>query len=431
MTEARAHQGPGGPPRTDEAAEPSPTSAHGLPVVGPVGPESSVARRGRASPAPAEPLRVGFDARYVDDRYHGIGRYAYQVLEALTRLFPDDRFAVYHNPGRPSTRLDLGAILARPNVEPRALPHDIYSPLEQPALALAALRPRLDVFYTPYFSAPLLAPAPVVVTVHDLIFDREPRYRSGRWVRYYYRPMMRLSPRKAAWVVAVSAATAADLRAFYGVPAGKVAVIPEAAGPQFQPVTDEGTLRAVRARYALPERYLLALGVRRPHKNLPALLEAFALARERIPHDLVLVGEAHARYADAVPATIDRLGLGARVRLVGHAPDADLPALYTLADLFVLPSLLEGFGLPALEAMGCGTPVVAARTSSLPEVVGEAGLLADPRDPEALAAAVIAAVTDRERHARLRALGLARAREFSWERTATALRGVLAEAAGR
>ncbi len=374
-------------------------------------------------------MRIGFDARYVDDRYHGVGRYAYQLLEALTRLYPGDRFVALHNPSRPSTRLDLGALFGRPNVEPLALPHDIYAPLEQPALARAAARARLDVFYTPYFPAPLLAPVPIVVTVHDLIFDREPRYQTGRWVRYYYRPMMWLSPRRASVVVAVSEATAADLRAFYGVSAGKIAVVPEAAGPQFRPVQDAATLAAVRARHALPERFALAVGVRRPHKNLPALLEAFALARERIPHDLVLVGEAHTRYLDEVPAMIERLGLAGRVRLAGHVADADLPALYTLADVFVLPSLLEGFGLPALEAMSCGTPVVAANTSSLPEVVGDAGLLADPRDPPALAEALVRLATDRELHARLRARGLARAGEFSWERTARQVRAVLGRAA--
>ena len=376
-------------------------------------------------------MRIGFDARYVDDRYHGVGRYAYQVLEALTRLYPDDRFAVYHNPARPSTRLDLRGVLARPNVEPRPLPHDIYSPLEQPALALAALRSRPDVLYTPYFPAPLLAPAPVVVTVHDLIFDREPRYQTGRWVRYYYRPMMALAVLRSAAVIAVSKATASDLQAFYRVPTGRVAVIPEAAGPQFRRVEDSAALAAVRRHYALPDRFILALGVRRPHKNLVALLEAFALARDRVPHDLVLVGEVHARYHDEVPAAIARLGLFGRVRLIGHAADEDLPAIYTLADLFVLPSLLEGFGLPALEAMACGAPVVASNTSSLPEVVGEAGLLVDPRDPAALAEAISRVALDRQLHARLAAAGLARAQEFSWERAARQVRQVLARAAGQ
>ena len=209
--------------------------------------------------------------------------------------------------------------------------------------------------------------------------------------------MMRLAPRRAARVVAVSEATARDLEALYRVPRGKVAVVPEAADPRFRPVTDQAILADVRERYHLPERFVLAVGVRRPHKNLSVLLEAFALARDEVPHALVLAGEAHARYHDDVPETAARLGLADRLIELGHVPDADLPALYTLADLYALPSLEEGFGLPALEAMSSGTPVVASNTSSLPEVVGEAGLLADPRDPADFARAIVRAVGDRER----------------------------------
>ena len=375
-------------------------------------------------------MRIGFDARFVDDRYHGVGRFAHQTLEALTRLYPADRFVVYHNPKRPSTRLDLASLLSRPNVEARPFPYDIYHPLEQPLLALDLARARLDVHYVPYFPAPLLAPVRLVVTVHDLILDHEARYQTGRWVRYYYRPMMRLAPRRVARIVAVSEATARDLQAFYRVPRGKVAVVPEAADPRFRPVTDGAVLAAVRERYHLPERFVVAVGVRRPHKNLSVLIEAFALARDEIPHALVLAGEAHARYHDDVPETAARLGLADRLLELGHVPDADLPALYTLADLYAVPSLEEGFGLPALEAMSSGTPVVASNTSSLPEVVGEAGLLADPRDPADFARAIVRAVGDRDLHARLRALGLARAAEFSWDETARRLRSALGAAAG-
>ena len=377
-------------------------------------------------------MRIGFDARFVDDRYHGVGRFAHQLLEALTRVGPDvgpeDRFVVYTNPRRPSTRLDLAPVLGRANVEARPLPLDIYHPAEQPALALAAARDRLDLFYSPYFPAPLLAPCPVVTTVHDLIFDRVPEYGRGKWVRFYYRPMMRLAARKARRVIAVSAATAADLREIYRVPEHKIAVVPEAAGAQFRPVEDPAELARVRELYQLPARFALAVGVHRPHKNLATLIEAFGLVRDRFPHDLVLVGEAHARYDDPVPAAIDRLGLSDRVRQAGHVADADLPAIYTLADLFVQPSLIEGFGLPVLEAMSCGAPVVASNTSSLPEVVGDAGLLADPRDPASLGAALASVLADADSRERLRAAGLARAAEFSWDRAALATRAVFAAA---
>jgi glycosyltransferase involved in cell wall biosynthesis len=275
-----------------------------------------------------------------------------------------------------------------PRHHSRPLPLDIYHPAEQPALALAAARDRLDIFYSPYFPAPLLAPCPVVTTVHDLILDRVAEYGRGKWVRYYYRPMMRLAARKARAVICVSEATAADLRALYRVPDAKISVVTEAADPSFRPVTDPTELARVRARYDLPDRFALALGAHRPHKNLATLIEAFAMFCDRFPHSLVLAGEVHARYDDPAPAAIARLGLGERVRQTGHVADADLPALYTLAEAFVQPSLIEGFGLPVLEAMRCGAPVVASNTSSLPEVIGEAGLLADPRDPASLSTAL-------------------------------------------
>lgn len=389
----------------------------------------------------ANSLRIGFDARYIDDRYHGVGRYSYELLDALTSGYPDDHFIAYHNPSRPTTRLDLPTIFARPNVEAVRLPFDIYSPLEQPAIALAACRQRLDALFVPYFPAPLLATVPVVTTVHDCIFDREPRYQTGRWVRHYYRPMMWLAPRKAKRVICVSEATAADLRHYYQVAPEKIAVVPEAAGSVFRPVTDKDTLAAVRQRYRLPERFVLALGVRRPHKNLAGLVEAFARLDAALAEtpgtsagsrvDLVLTGEPHARYDDEVPAAVARLGLAERIHSTGHVPDSDLPALYSLAEAFVLPSLLEGFGLPVLEAMSCGAPVVAANTSSLPEVVGSAGLLADPRDPAELARALARVIGDPALRRELRERGLARASEFSWTLAARRTREVIVEAVGR
>ena len=153
-------------------------------------------------------------------------------------------------------------------------------------------------------------------------------------------------------------------------------------------MTDAALLAEVRRRHSLPERFIMALSVRRPHKNLATLIEAFGRIAGRIPHDLVLVGETHSRYDDEVPAAIERLGLRSRVHELGWVSDEDTPALYTLAEIFAMPSLLEGFGLPPLEAMSCGTAVAASNTSSLPEVVADSGLLFDPRDPADIARAL-------------------------------------------
>ena len=205
----------------------------------------------------------------------------------------------------------------------------------------------------------------------------------------------------------------------------------EAAGPHFRPVTAPEALADVRRRHSLPTRYLLALSVRRPHKHLRALVEAYGLIAARIPQDLVLVGETHGRYDDDVPAAIARLGLRARVHELGWVSDADTPAVYTLADAFVMPSLLEGFGLPPLEAMSCGTPVAASNTSSLPEVVGDAGLLFDPRDLQAMAGTIERIATDEALRRDLSARGLVRAAGFTWTRTATIVLAALRSASRR
>jgi len=376
-------------------------------------------------------VRVAFDARFIDDRYHGVGRYAYQLLDALARLAPGDTFLAIHDPRRPSTRLPLAPVLSLPNVVAYPLAVGIYAPQEQPALALALMLARADVCFVPYFPAPLFAPCPIVTTVHDLIFDLEPRYQHGRWVRYYYRPMMWLSARRATRIVVVSESTARDLGALYGADPRKVVVALEAAAPQFRTVTDPAVLADVRRRYDLPERFIMALSVRRPHKNLAALIEAFGRIAGRIPQDLVLVGERHGRYDDDVPAAIARLGLGPRVRELGWVSDDDTPALYTLAELFVMPSLLEGFGLPPLEAMSCGTAVAVSNTSSLPEVVADAGSLFDPRDPADIARALEKLALDDALRQGLAARGQARAAEFTWERTAGVVLRALRAAARR
>ena len=355
-------------------------------------------------------MRIGVDDRFVDDRYHGVGRLAHQTLEALTRHHPTDRFVVYQYPRRPSTRLDLASLLAHPSVEARAFPYDIYHPLEQPLLALALPRAGLDVHYVPYFPAPLLAPFRLVVTVHDLILDHEARYQTSRCVRYHYRPVMRLGPRPAARIVAVSEATARYFRGLHSVPLEKVAVVPEAADPRFRPIGDAQALAAVRERYYLPERFILAVGVRRPHKNLSALLEAFALARERIPHTLVLVGESHDQYHDDVPESVARLGLADRLHAAGHVPDEDLAALYCFAMCVAIVSLYKdflykGFGLPALEALACGAPLIVSDRGSLPEVSSGEAIVLNPWDVQSIAPGLKRIVSDNALRADLRQRG--------------------------
>ena len=374
-------------------------------------------------------LRIGFDGRYIRDSFGGIARYAHCLLSALAEIPSRVRFVVYYDPTQTNTRFPLGEVASRPGVELRELRVPLYSPAEQLTLPLQLRRDAVDLYYSPYFALPILAGVPLVCTVHDLIFERDRSYGRGRWVRAYYRPMMWLGLRRAAGVFAVSETTKQGLASFYGT-ANKVTVVSEAAARAFRWPLGGGLLAEVRQRLALPERFVLAVGARRPHKNLGAAVDAFAQIQAEVPHTLVLVGRPEPRYADDVARALERVKGQVRLRQIPAVAEADLPALYALAEALVIPSLYEGFGLPALEAMACGTPVVASNRSALPEVVGDAGVMVNVEDSGALAVAMRRVLLDEELRVDLRRRGLARAAGFSWERSARTALGVFGRLAG-
>ena len=375
--------------------------------------------------------RLAFDARYVRDSYGGIARFAFCLLSALARSEERPTLLVYYDPAQVATRFPLAEVLALPNVVARPIGLPLYSPQEQLTWPALLRRDHASIYYSPYFALPLAARLPLVNTVHDLIFEMERGYERGRWVRYYYRPMMRLALRRAAAVLSVSEATKTGLASYYGLAAARVAVVGEAAAEAFRFPLDETILSETRRRLGLPEPYVLAIGARRPHKNLGAAVRAFAAVQPQIPHWLVVVGRAEPRYPDEVAAALAEVGAGVRVRELAAVDEADLPAVYAAADALLMPSLHEGFGLPALEAMASGTPVVASRCAALAEVVGEAGLLVDVGRPGALAEALRRVALDARLREDLRRRGLARAAQFSWERSAATALAVFADVAAR
>jgi len=264
----------------------------------------------------------------------------------------------------------------------------------------------------------LLAPIRSVMTVHDLIFERHPEYRPRSYLQRFYRPITQLGTKRADLVLTVSEATGRDVQAYYRVNCARIRVIGNAVDLTFQRERDPAHLAAVRERYGLPKRFILTVGAGRPHKNVETLVEAFARLDPSLAPILVIGGELDARFPDGVSTRIQAHGIASRVVRPGRIREADLPAVYSLADVFVFPSLVEGFGLPPLEAMACGTPVLASTTLAVSEAVGNAALAFDPRDPTHLATVLSRALSDTSLRTTLSRRGVERVRAFTWERVA-------------
>lgn len=295
----------------------------------------------------------------------------------------------------------------------------------------AARRVTPDLLHVPRFAAPVWAPCPLVVTIHDVIPLVMPAYRGSRAMRAHLALMTRTALR-ARVILTPSRAAAADIERELGIQAERIRVTPEAADPSFRPGVDPEEINGVRQRYGIGERYVFNVGGLDVRKNLAVLIEAFAeIVRESDdPVDLVIAGAAHSENPLVFPPlepVVRRLGLTNRVRLVGRVSEAEKLALYRGAALYVTPSLYEGFGLTALEAMACGIPTVAARRTSLPEVVGDGGLLVEPT-VEALADAMRSVLGDPALAQDLAGRGVARAARFSWDETARLTRAAYDDA---
>ncbi len=375
-------------------------------------------------------FRIGFDARYITDRYHGIGRMAFSLLEAMLAADTDERFVLFA-PARPDRRFDLAALARSDRVELVPFPMPLLLPLDQLAWPILVRRHRLDLVHSPYIAGPALAGVPAIVTVHDLILERFPEYAPSRLLRLGYRATAAVTLRRAAAIVAVSDATRADLEDRYPFTRGRTHVIHNGVAPGFTTTAtaDAPRIAAVHERYGLPDRFVLAVGAGRPHKNLPVLLEAIAMGGDGGP-DAVIVGDPDPRFPDDVGAATKALGLRHRVHRVPFVAEEDMASLYAMAEALVFPSLVEGFGLPILEAMAAGTPVIASDTSVMPEVAGDAALYFAPDDPSALAAHLRDLAARPDLASRLRAAGLARVAAFTWDRAARSTLALYRDVAG-
>ena len=361
-------------------------------------------------------MRIGIDAsRAAVAQRTGTEHYSYQVIRRLLALAGETPITLYYNQPPPPGLFAGG--------EARVIPFPrLWTHLRLSWEML--LRPP-DALFVPAHVLPPVRPRRTVVTVHDLGYLYHPEAHT-RFARWYLDLSTRWNARVATQVIADSEATRRDLIRFYHTPATKIVVVYPGVGREFAPVTDAAARRAARERYGLPEGYILYVGTLQPRKNLARLVQAFAmLCQNTAAPDLVIAGKKGWLY-DEIYRQVSVLGLERRVHFPGYVAQDDLPALLSGARCFALPSLYEGFGLPVLEAMACGTPVVCSNVSALPEVAGDAALLVDPTDTAALAEALRVAALDEGRRQRLIAAGRAQAARFSWERCAREIWGLLA-----
>jgi glycosyltransferase involved in cell wall biosynthesis len=280
----------------------------------------------------------------------------------------------------------------------------------------------VDLAHVPYFASPLSPPVPTVVTIHDLIPMVLPPYRGSAPVRLYT-SLVAAAAVRARLILADSQASRRDILAHLSVPDSRVQVVYLAPAPHYRPVDDPGALDAVRRKHRLPETFVLWLAGFDVRKNARALLDAYSWVAHALGDDypLVMAGALPAKDTSFFPdprRMAAELGLATMVRFPGWVDEADKPALYSAATVFAFPSRYEGFGLPILEAMACGTPVVTSNVTSLPELAGAAAFQIDPDDPRQLSAAIIALCVQEDLRQEMRAKGLAQAARFTWEKTA-------------
>src|SRR5689334_10383073 len=371
-------------------------------------------------------MRIAFDGTTLTPGRTGVGYYTEHLLQHLAREVANtgDEIVVVSN--KPiDTQSPLPAHVRVH--EGHRFPVRIGWMQMRAASALDALKP--DVAHFTNGMIPIGSPVATVVTVHDMSLRLYPQCHPIRRL-LLNRPLMHVAIKNASAIVTVSHSARRDLLRFHRVPPDRVSVVHEAASPVFRPITDRARLDAIKARYGLPDRFILYVGTIEPRKNLARLMTAFAAARKAgIPHRLVCVGPYGWSSRD-LSGHIDALDIRDAVHFTGYVPFEDLPAIYNLGDFFVFPSLYEGFGLPVVEAMASGLPVLTSNSSSLGEIAGDAAETIDPTDIDGLIDAMRRLATDADLRRDLSARGLERARSFSWTQSAREMLGVYHRLAG-
>ncbi len=357
-------------------------------------------------------MRVGIDARLVYYSKAGIGQYIIHLAKGLAKLdTPGDSFLLLQS------RKDRTQIISNNNFSRVSLWTPSHHWLEQPALRVETATLGLDLLHSPDFIPPFRRPYKSVITVHDLAFLLYPQFMTRESARYY--GQIDHAVRSTDHIIAVSEATKQDLINLLGVPPDKITVIYEGCNPSYHPIERAEAAAFVRERFGLEANFIFFISTIEPRKNVPTLLRSYRWLKDHYqrPEKLVLAGSKGWLFEE-VDRTIHELNLENDVVLIGRVRDSEVNYLYNAASMLVYPSFYEGFGLPPLEAMTCGTPVIVSNIKVMPEVVGDAALLIDPHDVEGLGAAMHRLLTDESLRRDLIAKGLKRAAHFSWEQAA-------------
>jgi glycosyltransferase involved in cell wall biosynthesis len=352
-------------------------------------------------------MRIGIDANPIVGDRGGVGWHTYHVLRGLVELKEDVEFVCYVRPGA----LASGRREAWMD-DPRLR----WVETGRLGMRRCGGRDKLDLYHGPNFRLQTQGRFGGVVTIHDLWLDRHPEYSP----KFFGQRLSFRRTKRAAWrarrVITVSEFSAGEIHALYGLPSERIAVIHNGVSDDFHPIRDDAAMKELRGRLGLPAGgFILFVGGADPRKNHRAFLRAAARRLDRLGNRmLVLVGDPVHRFGNYAE-TAKALGLEHRVVCAGRLAIEEMRLLYSHADLFVFPSLYEGFGMPVLEAMACGAPVIASNTTALPEVAGDAAVLVDPEEPDELADAMVRVIEDERLREDLRAKGFGRAKQFTWE----------------
>ncbi|GAH31265.1 unnamed protein product [marine sediment metagenome] len=366
-------------------------------------------------------MRIGVMLRNVGEK-GGVGLYTRNIVKNLLEIDKDNQYVLFYQGKRRKTSFS-----GYSNVEEQWINVPYKMLWDQIFIPFSALKSRIDLLFSPKWTVPLVLPCKTVIVVPDVGYYLYPEFYGLKDI-LYLKFIIPLYLRKTTRIIAVSHTSKKDIIKFTGVDKSKIVAI-HVATDIFTGPLNSSFIEKVKTKYALPSRFILHVGIIYPEKNVERLIQAFAKVAEKFPHKLVLVGGFRWKYS-RVFGLIEEFNLKDKVIITNWIPRSELPAFYKLADLFAFPSLYEGFGVPVLEAMACGCPVVTSSTGATPEIVGDAALIVNPKSVDEIYKATVRVLEDEKLKKELVSKGYARAKKFSWEKSARETLSVFKELEG-